>query len=319
MKILIISTVLVLVSIEGISQNVQSKLSRDSIEVEGKYRTFEYFAPVILGSTPSLIFVLHGSNGNVDQTRMITSYEFEKIAAERKNYIIVYPEGYGRHWNDCRKTGGYIANKEDINDIAFFSEMIEYFVEKFEVDSERVFASGISNGGHMCYKLAFELPDKISGIAPFVANIPMETNNDCSPAHDAVPVIIINGTADPINPYQGGWVVVGQDSSRGAVHSTEQTVSYWKGLLPCEPNVEIVKYENSNTTDDSSLEHYKYSCYLSNTRAELLKVNNGGHTVPLINAPDIPPRIRKILGNTNKDVNSPLLVVEFFESLSDKR
>ena len=168
----------------------------------------------------------------------------------------------------------------------------------------------------MCYKLAYELPDQISGIAPFVANIPLDANNDCSPSNVAVPVFIINGTADPINPYQGGWVVLGQDSSRGAVHSTEETVEYWKNLLPCEPNVEMIEYENSNTADNSSLEHYKYSCYLSNMRVELLKVKNGGHTVPLTNAPDLPQRIKEIIGNTNRDVNSVLLVVEFFDAVS---
>jgi poly(3-hydroxybutyrate) depolymerase len=68
-------------------------------------------------------------------------------------------------------------------------------------------------------------------------------------------------------------------------------------------------------TDKSTIEHYKYFCKDSNLRVELLKVINGGHTFPLIDAPYLPSEWREALGNTNKDLDSPLLVLDFFESL----
>lgn len=315
MKKLILLIALVTVSSEVISQQSERKLARDSINIDGLYRFFEYFIPVNLMNASSLIFVLHGSNGSVAGTRSFTSYEFENIADKRKNYVIVYPEGYDKHWNDCRKNASYAANTENINDIGFFSSMIEYFAKKFNVDSNAIFATGISNGGHMCYKLAYEMPNKIKGIAPFVANTPVEAYNDCIPRDIPISVLIINGTADPINPYKGGWVVIGQDSTLGVVNSTVETLNYWKSLLPCNPNVEIVELENIDPNDSSTIKHYKYFCKDSKVRIELLKVINGGHSVPLINAPDLPPRWREILGNTNNDVNSPLLVVDFFNSL----
>lgn len=314
MKNLSFILILVLISIH-LNAQTAPPLSRDTIEVEGKYRTFEYFIPQDLKTAPSLIFVLHGSEGTVIGTRWFTGSEFEKISAERKNSIIVYPEGYEKHWNDCRQNASYKANTEDINDIAFFTEMINYFKENYKIDSEAVFATGISNGGHMCYKLAYEMPDKIKGIAPIVANIPQEASNDCAQTEKAISVMIINGTADPINPYEGGWVVIRQDSTRGEVSSTEATLNYWKHLLPSQTDYKLVKYENSNSNDNSTIEHYKYFCKESNQRVELVKVINGGHTVPLKNAPYLPSEWRDALGNTNKDVNAPLLVHDFFESL----
>ena len=305
---------LVLVSIH-VNAQTAPPLSRDSIEVEGKYRFFEYFAPDDLKRAPSLIFVLHGSEGTVIGTRWFTDFEFEKIANERKNCVIVYPEGYEKHWNDCRQNASYKANTEDINDIAFFTEMVDYFIQNFKINSEAVFATGISNGGHMCYKLAYEMPDKIRGIAPFVANIPQESTNDCIQTDKAISVMMINGTADPINPYKGGWVVIRQDSSRGEVSSTKATLNYWKNLLPCEADFKLVKYDDTNPNDKSTIEHYKYLCKESNKRVELVKVINGGHTVPLINAPYLPKEWRDALGNTNKDVNAVSLVLDFFESL----
>ena len=290
-------------------------LSRDSIEVEGKYRTFEYFIPQDVKTASSLIFVLHGSEGTVTGTRWFTNYEFEKIATERKNCIIVYPEGYEKHWNDCRQDASYKANTEDINDVAFFSDMIDYFAQGFEIDAKAVFATGISNGGHMCYKLAYEVPNKIKGIASFGANIPQKTTNDCVQTDIAISVMMINGTADPINPYEGGWVVIRQDSTRGEVSSTEATLNYWKDLLPCPSEFELVEYPDTNPNENSTVTHYKYFCKDSKIRVELIKVINGGHTIPLINAPYLPSEWRKALGNTNKDVDAPLLVLDFFESL----
>jgi len=162
----------------------------------------------------------------------------------------------------------------------------------------------------MCYKLASKIPEKIKGIAPFVANIPEASNNECINTKSAIPVMIINGTADGLVPYEGCWLVLGQDST-GVVLSTEETLNYWKNQLPCEPEFEMGKYDDINPNDSSTLEHYKYFCKDSQMKVELIKVINGGHTVPLLNTPIIPPIMRGILGNTNNDVNSPLLVINF--------
>jgi len=303
------------ISITGNCQSPDWELTSDSIEVDGIYRIFEYFTPDDLENSSSMIFVLHGARSNVSGTRHFTNYEFEKIAHRIKNYIIVYPLGYENHWNDCRISAGFNAVKKDINDIEFFLKMIDYFVQNLEIDPKSVFATGISNGGFMCYKLASEIPEKIKGIAPFVANLPEESNNECSIPGNIVPVMIINGTADGLVPYEGGWLVHGQDSTRGVVLSTEETLNFWKNQLPCDPEFEMVKYDDINANDSSTLEHYKYFCKDSQMRVELLKVINGGHTVPLLNTPILHPFMRGILGNTNNDVNSPLLVVDFFERL----
>jgi polyhydroxybutyrate depolymerase len=315
MKIMFLIFSFLAVSIEGNGQPPDWELISDSIEVDGMCRIFEYFTPDNLRSSPALIFVLHGARSDVAGSRYFTNYEFEKIAEKRNNYVIVYPMGYENHWNDCRIHANISAVKKDINDIEFFLRMIDYFDKKFDIDPNSVFATGISNGGFMCYKLASEIPGKIKGIAPFVANIPEPSNNECINTKNAVPVMIINGTADGLVPYEGGWLVHGQDSTRGVVLSTEETLNYWKNLLPCEPEFEMVNYDDINPNDSSTLEHYKYFCNDSKMRVELLKVINGGHTVPLFDTPDLMPFMREILGNTNNDVNSPLLVVDFFESL----
>lgn len=297
------------------AQNI-NELSKDSLEIDGHQRSFEYLIPDGIQEDPSLVFVLHGSGGDIPSTRIYTGYEFENIAKQSKNTIIVYPNGYDKHWNDCRKNASYKANQEDVNDIGFFNEMMHYFAEKYNINQEAVFVTGISNGGHMCYKLAYEMPEKIKGIAPFVANIPEDLTNDCTPKNISMSVLIINGTTDPINPYDGGWVIIEKDSSRGAVMPTRKTVDYWKGLMPCiTPEPEVVEYVDYATNDESTVIHYKYKCEEENIKVELLKIIGGGHTVPLKDTPPIPERFKKMVGNKNLDINAPEMVLDFFESL----
>lgn len=301
------------------SLNAQSNkdLKKDSLVIEENSRSFEYLIPEGLKQNPSLVFVLHGSGGDVPSTRMYTGYEFEKIASSRKNTIIVYPIGYDKHWNDCRKNASYKANQEDVNEIGFFNQMIDFFAEKHNINKEAVFVTGISNGGHMCYKLAYEMPEKIKGIAPFVANLPEDFNNDCTPKSVATSVLVINGTTDPINPYEGGWVVIQGDSTRGAVLSAQKTIEYWKNLLPCNTDAEITEYEDYAVEDESTVIGYQYFCEEANKKVRLLKVIGGGHTVPLKDTPPIPEQFKKVVGNKNLDINAPKMVLDFFESLNE--
>ncbi len=296
-------------------QRPQWELSTDSINIEGVYRSFEYYVPDNLKNTPSLMFFMHGSGGTIERIRSATNYEFEKIARERKNYIIVYPLGFNNYWNDCRASADYDANKEDINEIAFFNDMIDYFVGRFKVDPDSVFASGVSNGGHMCFKLAYEMPEKFKGIAPLLANLPDKSNNDCLPKEIPISIMIINGTDDPINPYEGGWVVVRKDSTRGKVVSTKQTIKYWANLLTCNYGTQELNYPDITPEDNSTLQHFKFKCPDSQMSVEIVNIINGGHTIPLLETPALSEQLLKVLGRFNNDINSPMLVIDFFESL----
>ena len=290
-------------------------LPSDSLQVDGRYRSFLYFVPEGLGKDPSLVFVMHGSGGSAEGLRNQTGHAFEDLAAERGATIIVYPQGYENHWNDCRARASYLANTEDVDELAFFSGMIDYFAKRFKVDPASVFATGISNGGHMCYKLAYEMPERFKGIAAFVANLPQSAGNDCQPRGIPTDIMIINGTEDPINPNDGGWVVIRGDSTRGEVLSTEQTTEYWTSLLPCKPVIEEIRYPDLVPGDGTQVEHVKYRCPESGQRVELVRVVNGGHTIPLLNAPPIPEEYQAMLGLQNSDLSSPALVLDFFESL----
>ena len=99
----------------------------------------------------------------------------------------------------------------------------------YGINEKKVFAAGFSGGGHMAYKLALTMPDKIRAIAAIVANQPDSAYSDCIESKIAVPVLIINGTLDATNPYTGGEMFV-NNNSFGVVRSTENTFNYWAAL-----------------------------------------------------------------------------------------
>jgi polyhydroxybutyrate depolymerase len=258
----------------SLSHLLQAQTVTDSILVDKQYRTFHYNKPKNL-NTPALVFVLHGSGGN-GKGQMKQTLKLEEIAA-KENFLVVYPDGYKKYWNECRKASPAEANKENINEEGFFIGMIAYFKKKFNADDAKVFALGTSGGGHMAYKLALTIPDKIKAITAIIANLPDTTNFDCAPVNKPIPVMIINGTEDKINPYNGGEVNIG--FSLGFVRSTDNSFRYWASLAGHhgKPVKEVLP--DTDPTDGKRIERYSY-VEKGKPDVVLLKVIGGKHDYP---------------------------------------
>lgn len=255
--------------------SAESQIVHDSILIEGHYRTFHFLKPA--KENAHLIFVIHGSGGNGLQMRMQTK-KLESIAPS-ENILLVYPDGYKKFWNECRKTANSAANIENINENAFFGGMISYFQANHQVNEKHIFAVGTSGGGHMAYKLALTMPEKFRAITAIIANLPDTNNLDCSEKKIALPVMIINGTADNINPYEGGKVNLGKNVNLGFVRSTDRTFHYWSSLAGYkgEPQKELLPDNDPN--DGRTIEKYSFR-KRRKPEITLLKVLNGKHDYP---------------------------------------
>lgn len=205
---------------------VKAQVLTDSLLVDGHYRTFHYNNPGG-NKKSSLMFVMHGSGGNGKDMMSSTSKLEEK--AKDEALLLVYPDGYQKYWNECRKAATSTANIQNINENAFFRQMINYFSSKYHISNKKVFAAGMSGGGHMAYKLALTMPEKIKAVTAVIANLPDTNNMDCIEVKRPIPVMIINGTEDPLNPYKGGMMVSG-NVTFGYVRSTDRTFKYWSTL-----------------------------------------------------------------------------------------
>lgn len=258
------------------SMSAHAELLTDSILIEGHFRVFHFVKPEIAAKNQSLLFILHGSGGNGVGIRK-GAIHFESVA-QQEGALIVYPDGYKKYWNECRKSATSEANLEDINDPAFFQSMIAYFTNRHSVNPKRVFVIGTSGGGHMAYKLAMLMPESITAISALIANLPTKENMDCVPKQKSIPVMIVNGTKDEINPYEGGEVKIAQ-VKLGFVQSTQKTFQYWAKLNGYKGNPVVELLPDVDPGDGKRIERYTYK---KNNRHEvtLYKVIGGKHDYP---------------------------------------
>lgn len=252
------------------------QLISDSILVDGHYRTFHFNKPANSVINGSLFFIMHGSGGSGRQM-MKESTKLEAVAA-KENLLIVYPDGYKHYWNECRKFATSDANKENINEADFFKGMIRYFRDKYGINEKKVVAAGFSGGGHMAYKLGLTLPGKIRAFAAVVANMPDSASMDCTPAGKALPVLIVNGTHDGTNPYNGGEMFVNH-SSYGVVRSTENSFHYWSSLAGYTGDAVKKILPDTDPGDGKIIESYSYH-EAGKPTVTLLKIVGGKHDYP---------------------------------------
>ena len=254
---------------------VKAQVVSDSLLIEGHYRTFHYNKPAN-DKRSNLVFVMHGSGGNGTVMMLVTTRLEKKGGAE--NFLLVYPDGYQRYWNECRKAATSTANIENINENAFFEGMIRYFQKKHRINPKKVFAVGTSGGGHMAYKLALTMPQKIKAVTAIIANLPDTNNLDCVESGRAIPVMIINGTEDPLNLYNGGMMISG-NVTFGFVRSTDRTFKYWAGLAGYTGEPVKENLPDNDPLDGKTIERYTYK-KKGKPEVVLLKVIGGKHDYP---------------------------------------
>jgi polyhydroxybutyrate depolymerase len=285
--------------------NLQGQFLKADLISENIKRKYAYFLPSHLKKETDLIFALHGAQDNGIRFRKRLGYEFDKIA-ERKNIIIVYPNGYKKSWNDCRKEAKYPSKKKNINDIKFLQKIEKEISLKHDLRIKSVFIFGYSNGGQLANKISLEYPEWISGAAIMCANLPTDENMDCIEKKVFVPIIYVNGTNDKTNPFNGGLVNVLNFTKLGYVRSAEATVNYWITIANIEnKQLKIIHFNPSDKK--TSVEKR----ILENENKTILVhyvAHRAGHTIP-----NIQKNFPRILGLTNHDVNMVKESIDFFK------
>ena len=258
-----------------------------------------------------LVIALHGGGGSAKQLERSTNKRFNELA-NTENFIVVYPQGIKKSWNDNpnRDINGY-ARKENIDDVGFISKMIDDLEQRYHIDSDAIFACGISNGGLMSQTLALELPDKIKAISMVASNF---GRNQIDEIEAAQPFAIqfIHGVDDPLFPYEEGVIGV-FNKPRGKVLGIEKSVDF---MINLNGNIEtpvIESIENSDSSDGCHSEILRYTNELRpSLKIELIKVYNGGHTWP--GSKDI-KLLRRFVGKTTQDFNACDAIWNFFKGL----
>lgn len=276
-------------------------------------RTFSYYLPSTLQKGAALVFVLHGSISSGEAIRKMTGNEFD-LLAETNQYIPVYANGFENHWNDCRASADYSANTQNIDDIAHIAFLIDLFVQRHQIDPNKVFVTGHSNGGQMAYKIALEAPQMVRAVAALSANLPIDENFDCEKSGIPVSIAIFNGTEDNINPYYGGTVRLGSNESRGLVLTTDQTTEYWAQLVGADTVTpdKVVEYPETDGMPNTSVVATHWNG-VNNTQIRLYRLQGSGHVIAskLYDFPDY-------IGPNASDISGPEEIIKFFNQTLKK-
>jgi len=214
-----------------------------------------------------LLLVLHGATQSPESAERMTG--FSKLA-DQHNFIVAYPSGTSRRgfvptWN-AGNCCGYAAENQ-IDDVAFIRALLDQLERDHHIDPKRIYATGISNGAMMSYRLACELSARIAAIAP----VEGAQGVDCHPSHK-VSVIVFHGTADRLVPFDGGSSAF-QVGRRRTDTSVSSTLAFWTALDACS---------NPPVTDDSDpvLHTTKYDTCKDDSAVELFAIQGGRHMWP---------------------------------------
>jgi len=259
---------------------------------DGIAREYKIYIPAIYSpSTPvPVVFNLHGYGSNMNEQELYGTF---MTIADTANFIIVHPNGTldasnMRNWNSF--------GISTIDDIGFLSRLLDTVVANYSVNTARVYATGMSNGGYMSYELACNLNNRITAIASVTGSMTPPKLTACNPARPT-PIMQIHGTADATVPYNGNGFSTG----------IESLVNNWVNKNNCNTTPTTNNVPNTNTTDGCTAVQYIYSGGANGASVELFKVINGGHTWP--GAP-------VAIGVTNMDFNASKEIWRFFSQFS---
>jgi len=292
-----------LLTILFFSSSIQANTLQGSINSAGLQRTFVFHTPQ--GYKPNklypLLIALHGNLGT--GINMAKTTNFDAIA-DCEGFIVVYPDGIDRSWNDGRRVTK--AAKQSVDDVQFISDLIDHFQRNFSIDACRIYSVGMSNGAKMTYRVACELPNKISAAAAVAGSLPAVVLNECA-SSQGLKLLIMHGTDDPIAPFKGGSsAIVG---SRGVNLSIPKTVGFWAQKNNCQmlPRMSLI---GRNPNDGTSVSVANYFGCKPGKELIVYSINGGGHTWPggdvLLPA--------KLVGVTSNEISASEVIWNFFSS-----
>lgn len=273
----------------------------------GVERSYLRYVPDRVSGSASkapLVLVLHGGRG---RARGMVLYSGFNRLADRHGFVVAYPQGLDRRWSDGRAVNGAT------DDIGFLLKVVDASVAAGRVDPARVFVAGISNGGFMALRLACDATARFAGVAAVTAQLTEYLSTRCRPSRP-IPVLLLNGTDDPLVPYKGG-VVAPRFGGRGAVISTDATLGFWAWRNGCSGNPKTVTLPDRDPGDGTRIERMAWESCPDGARVVLYRVLGGGHTWPG-KVQYLPERW---IGRTSRDADGTELIWRFFAAAPKAR
>jgi polyhydroxybutyrate depolymerase len=267
--------------------------------VEGRERSYLLHLPTNsqCGSALPVVLVFHAAAADA---RIARHFSGINQKADEAGFIAVYPNGTGTYplltWNAGGRMGPLVQSQVD--DVAFVRAVLDDLAACFPIDEQRIFATGISNGGMMCYRLAAELSERIAAIAPIAGTMAVANFQPLRP----VSVMHFHGTEDYVVPYAGPGCLTPRNLQ---FDSVAKTVESWRQLNGCPYPPAICRFAN-RALDGTTATRIAYGPGLEGTEVILVRIEGGGHAWPGTRSP------LNLIGKCSRDISANDLMWEFF-------
>ncbi len=263
----------------------------------GVLRDYRLYVPAAYrsGTRVPLLLNLHAlSADNITQE----NYGDFRPIADTANFLVLHPNGLPnsngqRHWDVFDEPAA-----GDINDVAFLAALIDTICQRYSVDANRIYSTGMSNGGFMSYELACQLSGRIAAIASVAGSQNPARLAACAPRHPT-PVLVVHGTADNGVPYEG--------TAHGYMGNSHwapvpDLLSYWVAFNQCAPLPLVAAVPDLDPNDGCTAEHLVWGEGRNGSAVELFRIIGGGHTWPT--SP-------YLFGVTNRDIKASVEIWRF--------
>jgi polyhydroxybutyrate depolymerase len=266
-------------------QTINASITHDGIE-----RDYILYVPEIYdgSTTVPLVLNFHGFGSSASQQMFYGDF---RDIADAEGFLLVHPEGTtiigNQFWNV-----GFPGISSTIDDVGFTEALIDELATLYTIDLNRVYATGMSNGGFMSFLLACQLSEKIAAVASVTGSMTQDTFDDCN-AQRPTPVLQIHGTEDDVVLYNGNTLSI----------PIADVISYWVDYNNCETTPTTTTIPDVDVSDGSTIEHSVYEDGDNGITTEHMKVIGGGHTWPgsVINT-----------AGTNQDIDASMEIWLFF-------
>lgn len=249
-----------------------------------------------------LLVVLHGRPGNAQRMADLTAFNSR---AEKHGFVVVYPEGIGKHWNYLH---GISGSREHPDDSDFLLKVINMITGDYSIDESRVYVTGISNGGFMTQRLACYAVDRFAAFASVAAGgygaMPVECGNDTS-----VNILYIHGTADEKVPWKGLAVEDGNGNWQLVTMSITDSLKFWSSRNHCGTEVTAREIPPAGQSPGTRVKVLGATECSAGAEVVLYAIVGGGHNWPGVPGFIPPP----VAGRVNMDIHASDVVWSFFE------
>jgi len=235
-----------------------------TLQVDGQTRSYLLYIPLGMDNLQPVPVVLgfHGYGSTAENFESVTGFD---DIADTHGFLVAYPQGGGgdNSWN----AGGCCARSQvnGADDIAFIRQVVSDLKTIANVDPQRIYATGHSNGAMFVYRLACEMPDTFAAIAPVAGPL---FYSPCKP-EEPVSVIHVHGLADTSVPYAGG-AFTGYPSM--TFPSVAESIAAWVKLDGCSGEAQV--------DEQGGVTHSAYASCKDNTAVELYAIDGLGHVWP---------------------------------------